>query len=430
MFAPITLDGDPAPLLAALTAGIEAVEPRRAAAAAIQRRGRQLIAGGEATPLPERPVRVLALGKAAVGMCWGLADVLDGVPLAGVAATPVPQPPPPGIEVVRGGHPVPDRKSLAAGERLLAEALAAGEDDLVVVLVSGGGSACAESPVAGVGAASLAALNRLLLASGAPIDEINTVRRALSLLKGGGLAAAAAPARVVTVVISDVVGNHLPTIAGGPTVPSPTGPGDAREVLARRGLLDAAGPEIRAALVRRPDAPPPGAGGTVVIAADGALAAAAAAEAARRAGIEAVVAGVSVTGEAAAVGRVLAERAAALEPNHMEVSAGETTVRIEEGGGRGGRNQEVAVAAAVALEGAGGAVVASLGTDGVDGPTDAAGGVADGGTTARGREAGVDAAAALAAHDSGTYLEAVDGRLVCGPSGTNVGDLLVAWHHA
>jgi len=378
-------------------------------------------------PLPEHGIRVLALGKAAIEMAWGAADALAGIPFGGIAATPDPGPAPPGIEVLEGAHPSPDHRSAAAGTRLMAAAGEAGPDDLVLILVSGGGSACAEVPVPGITIENLATATDALLVSGAPINEINIVRRSLSVLKGGGLARAAAPARVVTLVVSDVVGNHLPTIAGGPTVSDPTGPPEALAIIEDRGLTLEVGPAVISHLRRGPSPVRSTIDGPVVVVADAATAAEGARAAAERLGISATVVDTAVTGAAHDVGRQLADLTAGPE-SKMSILGGETTVTVA-GEGSGGRNQETALAAAIALDGSERCVVASLGTDGVDGPTLAAGGAIDGATIERGRTAGLDASAALAANDSGTYLEAVGGRLVSGPTGTNVGDVMVAWRH-
>ncbi|MBU1227336.1 MAG: DUF4147 domain-containing protein [Actinobacteria bacterium] len=427
MFEPIVLSGGPdvaARLLDVLRGAIEAVDPRRAVRNALGREAGMLLVGGQPVSLPRHGITVLALGKAAVAMAWGAADALEGIPVIGVAATPDPGPAPPGIEVVEGAHPSPDRRSVAAGATLMAAAGAAGPEDLVLVLISGGGSACAEAPAPGLDIEHLAGITDALLASGAPIEEINIVRRGLSLLKGGGLAAAAAPARVVTLILSDVVGNDLPTIAGGPTVPNPTGTAEALTVIEDRRLAGAAGPAVLAHLRKGSSMTAPSAGPIVVVA-DAATAAEGARAAAARLGIPAAVVDTRVTGEARLAGRRLADLARGPGPL-MSILAGETTVAVT-GSGSGGRNQEVALAAAIALDGCDGSVVASLGTDGVDGPTRAAGGVADGSTLARGRTAGLDAVAALDANDSGSYLAVVGSRLVSGPTGTNVGDVMVAW---
>ncbi len=429
MFGSIVLDGGPtvpAQLLEVLTAAVLAVDPRRAVGAALHLDDRTLIVGNHTLPLPRGRIIVLAVGKAAVGMAWGAADAFGDISITGVAATPDPTRGPPGIVVVEGSHPIPDHRSVQAGARLLAAAESAGPDDLVLALVSGGGSACAEAPSLGLTIADLAGTTGALLRSGIPIEEINTVRRALSAIKGGGLAGAATPALLVTLVLSDVVGNHLPTIAGGPTVADPTGPAEALAVIDGHGLALEVGPVVLAHLQAAPAAPRPHGENPVVIVADASTAAEGALTAAVRLGIPARVIDTAVTGEARELGRRLAASVVGDRAPGMSIYAGETTVTVT-GDGSGGRNQEVALAAGIALDGEPGSVIASLGTDGVDGPTPAAGGVADGGTVGRGMGAGLDATISLIANDSGTYLGAVGGRLVSGPTGTNVGDVMVAW---
>jgi len=428
MFDPIALSGGraiSAQLLTVLTAAIEAVDPIRAVRTALECDRDRLRVDGEDIDLPAHGLQVLAIGKAAAAMTHGVVEALPGVPITGMAVTPDPAPTPAGIEVLEGGHPSPNHHSAYAGNRLLATARRAKVGDLVLVLVSGGGSACAEVPMPGLSIEHLAGVTDALLASGAPIDEVNTVRRSLSILKGGGLAAAIAPARMVTLVLSDVVGNHLPTIAGGPTVADPTGRSEALAIIEDRGLATVVSPQVLAHLREAHTPAPAPTGGPVRIVADGATAAEGACAAAGRLGIPAIVADTAVTGEARSLGRRLAVEAERPGP-HMAILAGETTVDVA-GRGSGGRNQEAALAAAVALEGRSGCVVASLGTDGVDGPTPAAGGAVDGETAARGRAAGLDALTALTNNDSGTYLAATGNRLVSGPTGTNVGDVMVAW---
>ena len=234
-FDPAVLAADPGPradVLAALAGALAAADP----AAAVRRHFRLsragLQVGGARMPFPKGRVFVLAFGKAAPAMAEAALDVLAGSEIIGLVASPS------GaavgsLEAVAAGHPLPDAGSLRAGGRLLALATAAGPHDLVLVLVSGGGSALAESPAPGLRLEDLDQVNRALLRSGAPITEVNTVRRHLSAFKGGRLAAAAAPALLVTLILSDVVGSPLEAIAGGPTVPDPTTFADALAVLAR-----------------------------------------------------------------------------------------------------------------------------------------------------------------------------------------------------
>jgi hydroxypyruvate reductase len=428
MFQPITMEGGIGvsnPISGILSAAVEAVDPRRAVSAALTSDGRRIAVAGLEMAVPDNGVRILALGKASVAMAWGASDALAGIPLSGVVATPHPAPAPSGLDVVTGAHPSPDRTSVEAGTALMDAARWAGSGDLVLVLVSGGGSACAEVPAGGLSIEHLASASDALLAAGSPIEETNVVRRSLSLLKGGGLAAACQPALVVTLIVSDVVGNDPAVIAGGPTVASPTGPREALAILEDRRLSARCHPAITAYLGDPGPAAPSAPDGPLVIAADVATAAEGARTMARRLGIGAEVADAAVIGEARIVGRRLADTAMGSSPS-MAIFGGETTVTVT-GDGSGGRNQETVLAAALALEGSEGTVVASMGTDGIDGPTPSAGGVVDGGTVARGKALGLDAHAALDANDSGTYLEGVNGRLVCGPTGTNVGDVMLAW---
>lgn len=434
-FDSAVLAADPGPraqVLAALDGALAAADPAAAVRRCLRRRGRALLLGGERLPLPPGRVLVLSLGKAAPAMAQAALEVLAGLEVSGVVVAPTASLPVGPLEVMAGGHPLPDAGSLLAGRRLLSLAAQAGEDDLLLVLVSGGGSALAEVPAPGLTLNDLVAVNRALLDGGIPIAEANTVRRHLSALKGGRLALAASPARLATLLVSDVVGSAPEAIAGGPTVPDPTTFADARAVIDGES---APVPRAVAAFLREGAAgrhPETAKGGSafsgpVMVIADGAAAARGAAAAAAAVGIDPEVSSASVEGEARKIGGHLAEAARRLPPGRMLVSAGETTVTVR-GAGRGGRNQEVALAAAAALaEDRGGALVASFATDGVDGPTDAAGAIGDAGTVERGRALGLDAAAALAENDSFPYLSATGDLLRCGPTGTNVGDLLIAY---
>ncbi len=361
-------------LVECLHAAVAAADP----AAAVERHLRH-------HPLPAVPV-VLGLGKAAPAMARGVARALGGCALAGLVVGDHIEDVPAGIDLMVGGHPVPDRRSIAAGRALLDRAASLDDGDLALVLVSGGGSALAEAPLPGVSLGDIAATTERLLRSGAAIDEINTARSRLSLLKGGGLARAIAPARVITLVLSDVVGDRLEVIASGPTVES--------------------GEE---------DDP------TVAIVGNAATAAAGAAEAARRLGKQAIVVDTTLTGEASRRAGDVIEHCRHAEGD-LFVFAGETTVTVT-GKGRGGRNQEAALAAAVHLDGTGDITFLAAGTDGIDGTTDAAGAVVDGDTVRRGTARGMNAVASLAGHDSGGYFAGSPERIVTGPTGTNVGDL-------
>ncbi len=418
-FDPAVLAPDPSRrtvVLEVLAAALRAVDP----ATAVQR----ALAGDGGTG----PVTLLAFGKAAAAMAHGAAAA---VPVAGgVVVAPQAGEVPAGVELIVGSHPAPSAGSEQGARRALAVAGAAGAGDTVLVLVSGGASALAEAPADGVPLADVVRVGELLLRSGAPIEEVNAVRKHLSAFKGGRLAEAAAPARLVTLVLSDVVGSPLDAIASGPTVPDPTTYGDALGVLTLRGLVADTPPAVLAhlragaagAIAETPKAAPAELEHRAEVVADGATAARAAAEAARRRGLDARVVTSALTGEAREVGRRLALPGS---PG-LDVYAGETTVTVT-GAGRGGRNQELALAAAIAAAGDPALVVAALGTDGVDGPTSAAGGLVDGGTVARAAERGLDPAGHLDRNDAHPLLAATSDLLVTGPTGTNVGDVTVVW---
>jgi hydroxypyruvate reductase len=342
---------------------------------------------------------------------------------------------------------VPDEAGLAAAAEV--ESLLSGgrPGDLVLVLVSGGGSALLPAPAEGVTLAEKQAVTSLLLASGADIGEMNCVRKHLSRLKGGGMARRAAPARVATLVLSDVVGDPLDVIASGPTVPDPTTFADALEVLRRRGIAERVPPAVRARLEAGargeiPETPKPGdpalRGGLPALVGTNRIAVAAAARRARALGFRPLVLSTTVTGEARDVAAVLAAVAREARgsgqpaaPPCCLLSGGEPTVTLR-GKGKGGRNQELALAAALALEGIPGVALLSAGTDGSDGPTDAAGAICDGATAARARAAGLDPRRHLEENDAYPLFAALGDLVVTGPTQTNVMDLhaaLVAGRH-
>lgn len=340
------------------------------------------------------------------------------------------------------GHPVPDERGLEAAAEL--ERLAAGlrAEDLLLVLLSGGASALLPAPVAGVSLEDKAAVTRVLLRSGATIRELNAVRKHLSRLKGGGLARAASPARVVCLALSDVVGDDLATIASGPTVPDPTRYADALAILRRRATAEEIPASVREHLEQgargeRPETPKPGDPALrrclTRILGSNRLSVLAAAREARRQGLRPLVLTTRLEGEAREAARVLVailrECVASGRPAPAPVcllAGGETTVTVR-GPGCGGRNQELVVAAVEPLaEFPVPAVVASLATDGVDGPTESAGGVADDCSAGRARELGLPPAADfLERSDSTGFLAPLADLIVTGPTGTNVVDLTV-----
>jgi hydroxypyruvate reductase len=340
------------------------------------------------------------------------------------------------VQVVEAGHPVPDARGEAAGRALLARLRGLRDADVVVVLISGGGSALMPAPAPPVTLDEKRAVTRLLLAAGATINELNAVRKHLSLVKGGQLARAAAPARVVTLVLSDVIGDPLDVVASGPTAPDSATFADAIDVLRRRGVWDATPAAVRTRLEAGArgdveETPKPGdplfARVTHRVIGNNTLVTDAAVARAAALGYRPTLLTRSLQGEARDVARDLIDRARALAPPACLVAAGETTVTVR-GTGRGGRCQELALAAALALDGGSDVVVLAGGTDGTDGPTDAAGGFADGGTVRRIRGGGVDPRAALDANDAYAALGAGGDLLVSGPTNTNLLDLYIALH--
>lgn len=385
--------------------------------------------------LPEKPrgrTIVIGAGKGAAQMAAALEDAWYG-PLEGLvvtrygygAATRF-------IKVVEASHPVPDAAGLAAAKRLrmLVEGLT--RDDLVIALVCGGGSALLPAPAGGLTLADEIALNEVLLASGAPISVMNTIRKHVSTVKGGRLAAAAHPARVVSLVVSDIPGDDPALVASGPTVPSA---GTRQDALDAIRAYDIRLPEAVMAHLRSPaaDAPLPGdprfAGNEVRIIASAAASLEAAAAEARRHGMEAVILSDSIEGEARDVGAVHAAiaREVAIKNRPFSkpvviLSGGETTVTLRAKGGKGGRNSEFLLSFAIAVAGIDGVHALAADSDGIDGSQDNAGAFCNGTSVARMRAAGVDAKARLAANDAWTAFHAVEDLFVPGPTGTNVND--------
>lgn len=340
--------------------------------------------------------------------------------------------------VATGSHPLPNRGSVESGERALQLATdARARGDCVIVLLSGGASAMMAVPSGGISLDDKIAVTTLLLRSGLPISDLNAVRKHISRIKGGQLAAAAG--RSVTYAISDVhapIENDPAVIGSGPTVGDPSTFADARDALIRGGLWDALPAAIRARLETgvRGDlaetvkpADPRLRESAFVLAGSRQDAIRGAATEARSLGYHVVVLDRPTLGEAREAAAEFCRRAVALAaspPPLCVIAAGETTVTVVSGG-KGGRNQEFALAAATAIASLGNLTCASVGTDGIDGPTDAAGAVADATTLSRARAQGLDPAAALRGHDAYPFFRALGDLIVTGPTGTNVGDLQV-----
>ncbi len=423
-----------------LQAALAAVNPRDAVHRVLSLEGQALRIGDDTLSLGSVDrVVLLAAGKAAVGMSQGALDVLGSMVKKGMIVIPHTHDPPElGVETLKAGHPLPDEDGVRTASSALQRAQEAGERDLVLCMLSGGASALWTAPVEGVSLSDLQEVTSQLLRSGATIGELNSVRKHLSRIAGGRLALAAAPARIITLIISDVVGSPLDVIGSGPTVPDHTTYAYALNTLERHEIAAPASvlSVLRAGAAGKiPETPKPGdarlASSKVHLIASVQDALDGAAREARRLGYSPQVLTGRMEGEAREIGRLIAGVAVGVRDDGQPLPApavlllgGETTVTVR-GAGKGGRNQELALAAAVDLEGEDGVLVASMGTDGVDGPTDAAGAVVDGLTVSRGRTSGLSAREHLISNDSYSFLQATEDLLLIGPTGTNVGDVVV-----
>ena len=474
------LQPDPAirrPILAVLDAALDAVDPFAAVQNILQRQGEVLTVTDPTTHattsaltydlLRYRRIFVIAAGKAAAPMCRAVESVLQDRISSGLAVTkyghgqPTDQSAttPSSIRVVEAGHPLPDEAGVLAGKEMLALVEQANADDLVIALLSGGGSALLVAP-AGASAGSpgqprsnsqsaahsaltladLQDLTDALLACGATINEINCLRKHTSAVKGGQLARSAAPATLLTLALSDVIGSPLDVIASGPTVPDESTWADAWAIVEKYALAPALPQAVRKRLQAGlagdiPDTPKPHdpvfANSSTLVVADNRTAANAALAKATELGYNTILLSTFVEGEAAEVAKVLVGLGREVQASGQPVPApaclilgGETTVSLGDNPGQGGRNQELALAAALALQHLPGLTVVSLATDGTDGPTDSAGGISNSSTVARGERAGLSAADNLRRHDAYPFLRTTADLLLTGPTRTNVNDLL------
>ena len=467
-------------LISVMTAALRAVDPQEAVRAHLVRTGSTLRVGEEEILL-DSVDRIVVVGAGKAGMPMvaafqealgdriadGLVTVEYGHSTGGTpwqirferrpsssderasAAIPMKSASSPAgekcVRIVEAAHPIPDSAGLAAAQAIRDLAKSLGSRDVLLVVLSGGASALLPLPAEGITLADLQALTDLLLRCGAEIGEINTVRKHCSQLAGGQLARWAAPARTVSLVLSDVVGNPLGSIGSGPTVADPSTFADALTVLRRYGIEDAAPASISAHLRRGAtgaiaDTPKPGdplfARTTTVVVGDNQRAAMAAVRRARDIGWHSDLLTTYLQGEAREVGKVMAALAQGIARGQSDCTAptclilgGETTVTLR-GEGKGGRNQELALAAAIALNrydmpDSLDVSVVSLATDGTDGPTNAAGGRATLHSVKRALALGLDPLAALADNNSNPLLAALGDLLVTGPTQTNVNDLVL-----
>ena len=466
------LQPDPAlrrPILTVLDAALDAVDPFAAVQNVLRRQGEVLTVTDPTTHATTsaltydlrryRRIFVIAAGKAAAPMCRAVEAVLQDRISSGLAVTkyghgqPTDQSAatPSSVRVVEAGHPLPDEAGVLAGKEMLALVEQANADDLVIALLSGGGSALLVAP-AGASAGSsgqthstltladLQGLTDALLACGATINEINCLRKHTSAVKGGQLARSAAPATLLTLALSDVIGSPLDVIASGPTVPDESTWADAWAIVEKYALAAALPQAVRKRLQAGlagdiPDTPkahdPVFANSSTLVVADNRTAANAALAKATELGYNTILLSTFVEGEASEVAKVLVGLGREVQASGQPVPppaclilGGETTVSLGDNPGQGGRNQEIALAAALALQHLPGLTVVSLATDGTDGPTDSAGGISNSSTVARGERAGLSAADNLRRHDAYPFLRTTADLLLTGPTQTNVNDLI------
>jgi hydroxypyruvate reductase len=438
-------------ILAIFRAGLAAADPVQAVRRHVVRRGRKLRLGDYSCDLKKvRNIFVVGAGKASARMAGALEEILGDRIVGGwiniksrhthggQAGGDTAQKPLRRIHIHEAGHPVPDEAGLRGAREIVRILKSAGEGDLVLLCLSGGGSALMPLPVEGVSLADKQAATQALLACGADIREVNAVRKHLSQLKGGQLARAAQPAEVVALILSDVVGDPLDAIASGPSAPDSTTFADALAVLSKYGIESRAPRSVlehlrAGAAGTKPETPKPGdpvfAKVRNLLIANNAASIATCARKARALGYRPLVLSSTIEGEAREVARVCVAvareslaRDRPIAPPACLISGGETTVTLR-GDGRGGRNQEFALAAALSARGLEEVAILAGGTDGTDGPTDAAGALADGATCDRAARLGLSAADFLARNDSYHFFQPLGDLLMTGPTGTNVMDL-------
>lgn len=426
--------------LAIFNAGLKSADPHAAIRWFVHRDGAVLEIAGQRHDLSQyRNIYILGAGKASARMAQAVeALVEDRIAGSAVIVKYGYNVPTKSVKILEAGHPLPDHAGLEATANVIGLAKGADKDDLVLCLLSGGGSALLSCAREGISLQDKQETTDSLLKSGARIEEINTVRKHISQVKGGGLARSAYPATVVSLIMSDVVNDPIETIASGPTAPDPTTYGESVTILEKYELWQHIPAAVRELLQRgvRGELPETPKGGdaifanvTNVVVGNNRLATHAAKERARELGYHSCILSSFIEGEArdAAIFHIAIAKEIlnSGEPIHRPaclVSGGETTVTVR-GKGVGGRNQEFALAAALEMDGTDGIVVLSAGTDGTDGATDAAGGLVDGTTIRRARSQGIDALEHLQRNDSYPVLLATDDLLITGPTFTNVMDL-------
>lgn len=421
-------------------AGLKAVDPVAAIQRHVQRRGDMLLIADRQYDLKKyEKVFIVGAGKATAPMARALEDLLEDRIQAGVIVVkgghglPLKH-----VKVCEGGHPVPDEGGVRGTEEILSLVKDAGERDLVICLISGGGSALLIAPPENISLEDKQAATKLLLACGATIHELNTIRKHLSRSKGGRLAQTAHPATVISLILSDVVGDDLDVIGSGPTVPDSSSFKETENILKNYGVWKDLALSIRDHIQKGlagkiPETPKSGDAVfercSQILVGTNLQAMKAAGQAAERLGYRPLILSAKVEGEArevarvhAAIAREIVDSGNPVSPPACVLFGGETTVTLQ-GDGKGGRNQEYALAAAQALEGSDRIVMLSGGTDGTDGPTDAAGAIADGHTIARAHKKGLNALDYLKRNDSYHFFQQLDDLIITGPTRTNVMDV-------
>lgn len=429
-------------IITVLESALTAVDPYGAVLHVLQRNGNQLTVGDCSYDLAQfHRIFVIGAGKAGAPMAQAVEKVLGDRITAGLVVVKSDHGGPTNhVTIAEASHPMPDAAGAAAGQQILALAREAGPTDLVIALLSGGGSALLVAPAEGLTLADKQGMTNALLACGATINEINCLRKHCSAVKGGQLARTVAPATLLTLALSDVIGSPLDVIASGPTVPDDSTWTDAWAVVEKYDLMEKfplpVVARLRAGLAAEiADTPKSGepafAKTQNIIVADNRVAAEAALAKAQEVGYHTMLLTTYVEGEAAQVAKVAVGLAKEVRATGHPIAApaclvlgGETTVTLGANPGRGGRNQELALAAAIALQNIPGITIVALATDGSDGPTDSTGGLADGNTVARGQSAGCNALAALRGHNAYPFLQATHDLLLTGPTQTNVNDLI------
>ncbi len=444
-FDPSFLQSDPerrGKIQQVLQEALYAVDPLAATKRFLKLEGSTLHVGERSYDLDGfKRVFVVGAGKAAAPMAAAVEEVLGDRIASGLVVTKTGHGGPTQIvSVEEAEHPRPNEAGVEAGNRILQVAESATQDDLIIALLSGGGSALLVAPAAGLTLEDIQGMTDALLSCGATINEMNCLRKHMSAVKGGQLARAVAPATLITLALSDVIGSPLDVIASGPTVPDQTTWQDAWDIVRRFGIKDQLPQPVLERLQaglnhELPDTPkaddPVFETSQTIVVADNRMAALQAKEMAESLGYHASLLTTYLEGEASQVAKAVVGLGREIEVFNEPIAApaclilgGETTVTLGDSAGKGGRNQELALSAGISLQGDDRMVVVSLATDGTDGPTDSAGGIGDGSTVARGKAKGLDAEEYLRGHNAYPYLAEVNDLLLTGPTQTNVNDIV------